>query len=87
MPEKLAPALFGEKYGDEVRVVSMGIKRPGKGLGGQTYFERGALMLKNGEIGAFAILSDSASSAGCASHRSSSGAITHLAKKSQQVMN
>ena len=86
-----AQALFGEKYGDEVRVVSMGHQKgSGKGLGGQTYSLElcgGTHVKQTGEIGAFTILSDSASSSGVRRIEAltGDGAITHLAKKSQQV--
>ena len=86
-----AQALFGEKYGDEVRVVSMGRQEgSGKGLGGQTYSLElcgGTHVKKTGEIGAFTILSDSASSSGVRRIEALTGesAITHLAKKSQHV--
>ncbi len=63
-----AQALFGEKYGDEVRVVSMGRKDgSGKGTSGDTYSLElcgGTHVTQLGEIGAFVALSDSASSAG-----------------------
>ncbi|SEW12876.1 alanyl-tRNA synthetase [Cognatiyoonia koreensis] len=63
-----AQALFGEKYGDEVRVVSMGRKEgSGKGTDGQTYSLElcgGTHVSQLGEIGAFVCLGDSASSAG-----------------------
>ncbi|MCK0094640.1 alanine--tRNA ligase [Yoonia sp. F2084L] len=63
-----AQALFGEKYGDEVRVVSMGRKvGSGKGSGGDTYSLElcgGTHVKQLGEIGAFVTLGDSASSAG-----------------------
>jgi alanyl-tRNA synthetase len=63
-----AQALFGEKYGDEVRVVSMGRQaNSGKGADGQTYSLElcgGTHVKRTGDIGAFAMLSDSASSAG-----------------------
>ncbi|MGY6533905.1 MAG: alanine--tRNA ligase [Pararhodobacter sp.] len=63
-----AQALFGEKYGDEVRVVSMGFL-PGtaKGAEGATYSIElcgGTHVARTGEIGACVILGDSASSAG-----------------------
>ena len=59
-----AQALFGEKYGDEVRVVSMG-KQPGseKGSGGDTYSLElcgGTHVRQTGDIGAFVALGDSA---------------------------
>jgi alanyl-tRNA synthetase len=63
-----AQALFGEKYGDEVRVVSMGRQAgSGKGLDGQTYSIElcgGTHVRRTGDIGVFAILSESASSSG-----------------------
>ena len=63
-----AQALFGEKYGDEVRVVSMGsLDGSGKGADGVTYSLElcgGTHVARTGDIGAFALLGDSASSAG-----------------------
>lgn len=63
-----AQALFGEKYGDEVRVVSMGRQDgSGKGTDGNTYSLElcgGTHVSRLGEIGAFVTLGDSASSAG-----------------------
>ena len=63
-----AQALFGEKYGDEVRVVSMGTQADsGKGQGGETYSIElcgGTHVTRTGDIGAFVTLGDSASSAG-----------------------
>ncbi len=63
-----AQALFGEKYGDEVRVVSMGaLDGSGKGAEGRTYSLElcgGTHVGRLGEIGLFVLLGDSASSAG-----------------------
>jgi len=62
-----AQALFGEKYGDEVRVVSMGKAPTGKGTDGQTYSIElcgGTHVKRTGDIGMFVLLGDSASSAG-----------------------
>jgi len=62
-----AQALFGEKYGDEVRVVSMGRDATGKGADGQTYSIElcgGTHVKQTGDIGMFVTLGDSASSAG-----------------------
>ncbi|WP_322893692.1 MULTISPECIES: alanine--tRNA ligase [unclassified Yoonia] len=63
-----AQALFGEKYGDEVRVVSMGQKPgSGKGAAGDTYSLElcgGTHVRQLGEIGVFVALGDTASSAG-----------------------
>jgi alanyl-tRNA synthetase len=63
-----AQALFGEKYGDEVRVVSMGRQAgSGKGAEGDTYSLElcgGTHVARTGDIGAFALLGDSASAAG-----------------------
>jgi alanyl-tRNA synthetase len=63
-----AQALFGEKYGDEVRVVSMGwLAGSGKGGDGDTYSLElcgGTHVARTGDIGAFVLLGDSASSAG-----------------------
>jgi alanyl-tRNA synthetase len=63
-----AQALFGEKYGEEVRVVSMGkLDGSNKGADGATYSLElcgGTHVARTGDIGAFVLLSDSASSAG-----------------------
>jgi alanyl-tRNA synthetase len=63
-----AQALFGEKYGDEVRVVSMGRwNNSGKGADGDVYSLElcgGTHVQRTGDIGAMVILSESASSAG-----------------------
>ena len=63
-----AQALFGEKYGDEVRVVSMGIQEgSGKGLDQNTYSLElcgGTHVRQTGDIGTFVALGDAASSSG-----------------------
>src|SRR5690606_11981188 len=63
-----ARALFGEKYGDEVRVVAMG-SRPGSGIGsgGETYSLElcgGTHVARTGDIGAFRLVSEAASASG-----------------------
>ncbi|MBC6442970.1 MAG: alanine--tRNA ligase [Rhodobacteraceae bacterium] len=63
-----ARALFGERYGDEVRVVAMGcLEGSGRGCGGNTYALElcgGTHVRNTGAIGAFVVLGDSASGAG-----------------------
>ncbi|SEK93660.1 alanyl-tRNA synthetase [Roseovarius nanhaiticus] len=63
-----AQALFGEKYGDEVRVVSMGRQEgSGRGADGATYSIElcgGTHVSGTGDIGLFVLLGDAASSAG-----------------------
>jgi alanyl-tRNA synthetase len=67
--EKLgARALFGEKYGDEVRVVSMGTApRSGVGPQGDTYSLElcgGTHVRRTGEIGTFKLVGEGASASG-----------------------
>ena len=79
-----AQALFGEKYGDEVRVVSMGrLPGSGKGADGKTYSLElcgGTHVARTGDIGAFVALGDSASSAGVRRFEALTGqaALDHL---------
>jgi len=58
-----ARALFGEKYGDEVRVVSMG-KGTGNTLGWSVELCGGTHVRRTGDIGVISVLSDSAVSSG-----------------------
>ncbi len=63
-----AQALFGEKYGDEVRVVSMGLAQgSGKGIDGNTWSIElcgGTHVRRTGDIGLFKLVSESASASG-----------------------
>ncbi len=63
-----AQALFGEKYGEEVRVVSMGVEpKSGKGTDKNTYSLElcgGTHVTQLGEIGLFKLVSESASASG-----------------------
>ncbi len=79
-----AQALFGEKYGDEVRVVSMGRAPTGKGLDGETWSIElcgGTHVARTGDIGLCVVLGDSASSAGVRRIEALTGAaaLAHLA--------
>jgi alanyl-tRNA synthetase len=86
-----AQALFGEKYGDEVRVVSMGIlDGSGKGSEGRTYSLElcgGTHVARTGDIGAFVLLGDSASSAGVRRIEALTGqaALDHLRQQDQRL--
>ncbi|AEI93830.1 alanine--tRNA ligase [Roseobacter litoralis] len=86
-----AQALFGEKYGDEVRVVSMGRKEgSAKGLNGDTYSLElcgGTHVRQTGDIGAFVALGDSASSAGVRRIEALTGAaaLAHLRAQDQRL--
>ncbi|MEM1159951.1 MAG: alanine--tRNA ligase [Pseudomonadota bacterium] len=65
--EQGAQALFGEKYGDEVRVVSMGALPAGPGETQQTYSMElcgGTHVRATGDIGTFVVTSEGASSSG-----------------------
>ncbi|MEM9049725.1 MAG: alanine--tRNA ligase [Pseudomonadota bacterium] len=63
-----ARALFGEKYGDEVRVVSMGVRPEGEtGPAGAVYSMElcgGTHVRRTGDIGLFVVTGEGASSAG-----------------------
>ena len=86
-----AQALFGEKYGDEVRVVSMGmLEGSAKGADGKTYSLElcgGTHVARTGDIGAFVLLGDSASSAGVRRIEALTGqaALDHLRTQDQRL--
>ncbi|MFP1644858.1 alanine--tRNA ligase [Pontitalea aquivivens] len=87
-----AQALFGEKYGDEVRVVSMGeLLGSGKGADGKTYSLElcgGTHVARTGDIGAFVALGDSASSAGVRRFEALTGqaALDHLKAQNERLI-
>jgi alanyl-tRNA synthetase len=85
-----AQALFGEKYGDEVRVVSMGQAPTGKGADKSTWSIElcgGTHVTRTGDIGTFVLLGDSASSAGVRRIEALTGdaARRHLAEQGARV--
>ncbi|MEY8096270.1 alanine--tRNA ligase [Falsihalocynthiibacter sp. S25ZX9] len=86
-----AQALFGEKYGDEVRVVSMGVAAGSKkGLSGNTYSLElcgGTHVKRTGDIGAFILLSDGASSSGVRRIEAltGEGALAHIREQTQHL--
>jgi len=85
-----AQALFGEKYGDEVRVVSMGHADTGKGHDGKTWSIElcgGTHVARTGDIGACVILGDSASSAGVRRIEALTGAaaLEHIRVEAQRL--
>jgi alanyl-tRNA synthetase len=59
-----AMALFGEKYGEEVRVVSMGSTRPGANKAWSVELCGGTHVSRTGDIGLIRIVSEGGSSAG-----------------------
>ena len=85
-----AQALFGEKYGDEVRVVSMGRADTGKGHDGKTWSIElcgGTHVARTGDIGVCVILGDSASSAGVRRIEALTGetAMAHIRAEAQRL--
>ena len=87
-----AQALFGEKYGDEVRVVSMGRADTGKGADGQTYSIElcgGTHVARTGDIGMFALTSEGASSSGVRRIEALTGqaALDHLRDRDATLSN
>jgi alanyl-tRNA synthetase len=87
-----AQALFGEKYGEEVRVVSMGVlDGSGKGADGNTYSLElcgGTHVARTGDIGAFVALGESASSAGVRRFEALTGqaAVDHLKAQEAKLL-
>ena len=59
-----AMALFGEKYGDEVRVVSMGSTRPGANKAWSVELCGGTHVSRTGDIGIIRVVGESGSAAG-----------------------
>ena len=83
-----AQALFGEKYGDEVRVISMGyLERSNKGTTSNTYSLElcgGTHVRQTGDIGCFILLGDAASSAGVRRIEAVTGSKANTYIQSQQ---
>ncbi|MBX3548216.1 MAG: alanine--tRNA ligase [Xanthobacteraceae bacterium] len=85
-----ARALFGEKYGDEVRVVAMGETAGGNALGWSVELCGGTHVKRTGEIGIIAGLADSGVAAGVRRIEAFTGAgarrsLTGDAKKLREV--
>ena len=84
-----AMALFGEKYGEEVRVVSMGTALHGDKAGGAYSVELcgGTHVRNTGDIGLVTLLSDSAVSSGVRRIEALTGAtaLAHLEDQQEQL--
>jgi len=86
-----AQALFGEKYGDEVRVVSMAIEAgSGRGSTGDTYSLElcgGTHVARTGDIGLFKLLGESASASGVRRIEALTGlaALSHIETQEHQL--
>lgn len=86
-----AQALFGEKYGDEVRVVSMGVEDgSGKGIDKNTYSLElcgGTHVNRLGDIGVFKLVSEGASASGIRRIEAltGAGALSYLADKEKSL--
>lgn len=82
-----ARALFGEKYGDEVRVVSMGRPDPGAHHAFSVELCGGTHVSRTGDIGLLSILSEGAVASGVRriEARTAEGARTHLVTQSRAL--
>ena len=69
-----ALALFGEKYGDEVRVLSMGAPREGEAKAYSVELCGGTHVFRTGDIAIFTVLSESGVSAGVRRIEAATGA-------------
>jgi alanyl-tRNA synthetase len=87
-----ARALFGEKYGDEVRVVSMGTRPEGEtGPAGRTYSLElcgGTHVSRTGEIGILKIVGEGASASGVRRVEALTGeaALAHVERQERALM-
>jgi alanyl-tRNA synthetase len=82
-----AMALFGEQYGDEVRVVSMGDPAPGANKAWSVELCGGTHVKRTGDIGLVKIVGESASSAGVRRIEAltADGARAHLAEADERL--
>ena len=77
-----ARALFGEKYGDEVRVVSMG-EPSGNAMGWSVELCGGTHVKRTGDIGLISVLSDSGVAAGVRRIEALTGTVARKAAEKQ----
>jgi len=82
-----ARALFGEKYGDEVRVVAMGQQAGGNALGWSVELCGGTHVARTGDIGVVAVVSEGAVAAGVRRVEAMTGdaARQHLSSESRKL--